>query len=144
MKKKINSKQKGDSGERDFINEFKLICNVELKRNRDQTAEGGHDLLIARRSSNIARFIDDRYAIEVKRRGKIKPNDMIRFWEQARKQADEAQRYPLLAYREDYRQWRMLVPIMWHFTQTIDGTADMSLLGACKWIEFEMRQLQDD
>ncbi len=144
MKKKINSRQKGSAGEREFMKEFKLISDVKLKRNFDQAAYGGHDIVVAERDSDLAIFIADRYAIEVKRRQRIKPNDMQRFWDQTVTQAKRVEKYPLLAYREDYKMWRMLYPLMWYNDKTIDGTADMSLLGAVKWIRFEMMQIQSD
>lgn len=137
--KRINSKQKGNNGEREFIAEFKLVCNVELKRNYDQTAFGGHDIIVAKRSSDMAKYIDDYYAIEVKRRKEIKLSMLESFWAQARKQALNIERLPILAYREDYKQWRMVLPILWEYAKTLDGTADMSLLGACKWLEHERK-----
>ena len=143
-KKKINFKLKGDVGEREFITEMKLVCDVEFKRNQDQAAYGGHDIVVAKRRTPLARFIDDRYAIEVKRRNKIKPSMLIDFWEQTRKQALKIERYPLLAYREDYRGWRMLIPIMWKEDKTIDGTGDFSLFGACRYLDFERKQYNYD
>ncbi len=138
--KKINSRTKGKSGELEFIKEFKIVSGVILKRNYDQAAKGGHDIVVEKRTSPIARFLDDRYAIEVKRGKHIKYNQLVKYWDQAVEQAKNVKRYPLLAYREDYKHWRMLYPLMWKEDKTIDGTADMSLLGAVKWMTFEMWQ----
>ena len=144
VNKKINSKQKGNSGEREFIQEFKLVSGIELKRNYDQTAFGGHDIIVAKLDSDLAKFIDDRYAIEIKRRKKITPADINVFWEQTVEQAKKIVRYPLLAFRQDYRPWRMLYPLMWYNDKTVDGTAEMSLIGCVNWIRYEMRQYENN
>lgn len=137
MKKKINSKQKGNSGEREFIKEFKIVSGVELKRNYEQTANGGHDVNVVRRCNLVAQVIDDQYAIEIKRHKKITPHEMEQHWEQASKQAKLLGKLPLLAFREDYRPWRMLVPLLWQNCETIDCTAEMSMLGFVKWVKWE-------
>ena len=139
-KKDINKRKKGGNGELEFIAEMKLVCNVEMKKNRDQAAEGGHDLVVAKRTTDLAKWIDDQYCFEVKRRSSIKPADLKNFWEQARKQAVALQKMPVLAYREDFRKWRVVFPLLWGYCNAYDGPAEMSLLGACKYMEHEMRR----
>lgn len=136
-KKKINSKQKGNRGERDFINQFKMISGVELKRNYEQTANGGHDAIVANRCSELAKVIDDLYAIEIKRYDELTPSEINAFWEQAAKQARKLYKLPVLAFRENYRPWRMLIPLLWEVDETIEGAAEMSVLGFVKWVKWE-------
>ena len=135
-KKKVNSKRKGDVGEREFIEEFKLVAGVELKRNYDQAALAGHDVVVAKLDNDLARFIDANYAIEIKRKKQIKPSDLITFWDQAVRQASKIDHLPILAYRQDYMNWRMLFPLLWEYDKSIDGTADMSVIGCVNFIEW--------
>lgn len=132
---KINSRNKGKSGELEFIKEFEIVFGVKLKRNYEQAASSGHDFIVDKLDSALAKYIDEYYAIEAKRRKKIKQSDLNKFWEQAVKQAKKAKKIPILVYREDYRMWRVLFPLLWNSDKTINGTADMSLIGLYKWLK---------
>ncbi len=99
---KINSRAKGAAGEREFIKELSLELGDELvaplKRNLEQTRAGGHDIVGL-----------EGFAIEVKRYKQVKEGDLVKFWEQAKEQAQRKDAEPVLAYREDMRSWRVVV-----------------------------------
>lgn len=99
---KINSRAKGKAGERELINELKVLLppelTSELTRNLDQTRDGGHDIL----------GLGD-WALEVKRYAEVLPADLERFWNQATEQARKDEKRPALAYRQDRRPWRVVI-----------------------------------
>jgi Holliday junction resolvase len=99
---KINSRAKGKAGERELINELKVLLppelTSELTRNLDQTRDGGHDILGL-----------DGWALEVKRYAEVLPADLERFWQQATEQARKYAARPALAFRQDRRPWRVVV-----------------------------------
>lgn len=99
---KINSRAKGAAGEREFIKELGLYLGDEavagLKRNLEQTRVGGHDIVGL-----------DGWAIEIKRYRAIKEGDIVKFWDQAVEQSERVGAKPVLAYREDFRSWRVRV-----------------------------------
>lgn len=99
---KINSRAKGKSAERELINLLKEMLpedlTSELTRNLDQTREGGYDILGLKG-----------WALEVKRYAKVEPGDKARFWTQACEQARKDGTRPALAYREDRRDWRVIL-----------------------------------
>lgn len=133
---KINSKAKGDAGEREFIKEFKLVFGVELKRNKDQDAYGGDDFTVANVDSDIAKYINQHYSIECKRRKKVLESDKKVFWEQALLQAKKISKiFPIVVYREDYGKWKAIYPLIGN---EFDETVELSLTGLYKWIKCEM------
>lgn len=105
---KINSRAKGAAGEREFcrvLTEHLGDALVEpLKRNLEQTRNGGHDILGL-----------EEFALEIKRYKRVKDGDIKKFWEQACEQAGRAGGYPALAYREDLQSWRVRIPmeVLW-------------------------------
>jgi hypothetical protein len=90
---KINSRAKGAQGEREFckaLGEYLGDALVEpLKRNLEQTRNGGHDILGL-----------EGWALEIKRYKVVKESDIKAFWEQAVEQAKRVGATPVLAYRE--------------------------------------------
>lgn len=119
---RINSRAKGAAGEREFIKELSLhLGDQVMKRNLEQTRVGGHDIVGL-----------DGWAIEVKRYKAIKEGDIANFWEQAVEQAQRIGAKPVLAYREDFRSWRVRVPI-WVLTGEevswtgVDWTAEVGI-----------------
>lgn len=123
---KINSRAKGAAAEREFCKELALHLGdtlVEpLKRNLEQTRGGGHDITGL-----------DGWAIEIKRYRVVKEGDLARFWEQAVEQANRVLARPVLAYREDFRSWRVRIPMptltgdAWHEKLGLDWTIEMSM-----------------
>lgn len=121
---KINSRAKGAAGEREFIKEISGYLGEEavapLKRNLEQTRAGGHDIVGL-----------DGWAIEIKRYAVVKEGDIARFWEQAVEQAIKVDRVPALAYREDFKSWRVRIPLKYLRPEMdwegVDWTAEVSL-----------------
>lgn len=107
---KINSRAKGASAERELIKELSQYLGDDLvaplKRNLEQTRVGGHDIVGL-----------DGWALEVKRYRQIRESDIARFWEQAVEQAERIGVNPVLAYREDFRSWRVVI----HLSVLQDG-----------------------
>lgn len=99
---RINSRTKGKTAERELINALKELLpasmTAELSRNLEQTRSGGHDVIGL-----------EGWAPEVKRYASVKPADLVRFWIQATEQAINAKAKPVLFYREDRRDWRVLL-----------------------------------
>jgi hypothetical protein len=116
---KINSRAKGKAGERELINELKVLLppelTSELTRNLDQTRDGGHDIL----------GLGD-WALEVKRYAEVLPADLERFWKQATEQARKDEKRPAVAYRQDRRPWRV-VTRGWGNSDEYEDTIEMSL-----------------
>lgn len=102
---KINSRAKGASAERELIAELRDYLGegltANMKRNLEQSRKGGHD---------IAGL--DGWAIEVKRYKSLSEAEIARIWErQAVDQAWKVDARPALAYRGDYKPWRVRVPM---------------------------------
>jgi len=102
---KINSRQKGSVAERQLISDLQEYLGEEIagrmKRNLEQSRKGGHD---------IAGLPG--WAIEVKRYKRLSDADLNRIWE--RQVVDQALRVkcrPVLAYRGDFKPWRVRLPI---------------------------------
>lgn len=130
MKKKINSRAKGKSGERELIGELKRVLpelSDALERNLEQTRDGGYDI------SGL-----NGWAPEVKRYAKILPADIDVFWKQACKQARSEHKRPALFMREDRREWRVRVRLIdvqdrWAADDDLMWTAEVTL-DAFAWI----------
>lgn len=121
----INSRAKGAAGEREFCRVLGDLLGdalVEpLKRNLEQTRNGGHDILGL-----------EGFALEIKRYKRVKDGDIKKFWEQACEQAERAGGYPALAYREDLQSWRVRIPMEvlkegMSSTWELDYTAELSV-----------------
>ena len=116
---KINSRAKGASAEREFCKELSEHLGdtlVEpLKRNLEQTRNGGHDILGL-----------EGLAIEIKRYRALSEADLTRIWkDQVLDQAQRVGGIPVLAYREDFRPWRIRLPMSTITGQTWDAGWDM-------------------
>lgn len=119
----INSRNKGASAERELIKLLKddLGEGYDLKRNLEQTREGGYDITGL-----------PKWALEVKRYADASPAIIRGWWEQAADQARAVRKIPVLAYRLDRRDWRIVIP-MYAVTKIIcttneyDWTVEMSL-----------------
>jgi hypothetical protein len=99
---KINSRAKGKSAERELIGVLKKLLpedmTRDLERNLEQTRGGGHDILGLKG-----------WAPEVKRYATVLPADMESFWVQATTQARNDRSRPALFFREDRREWRVVL-----------------------------------
>lgn len=99
---KINSRAKGKSAERELIGELKKLLpeamTQNLERNLEQTRGGGYDIVGL-----------DGWAPEVKRYAQVLPADLESFWTQATTQARNERLRPALFFREDRREWRVVM-----------------------------------
>ena len=99
---RINSRNKGRAAETELIGELKKLLpddmTRDLERNLEQTRGGGHDILGLKG-----------WAPEVKRYAAVLPADMESFWTQATTQARNDRSRPALFFREDRRDWRVVL-----------------------------------
>lgn len=84
-------RDKGARGERELAKELYDRLGIELKRNLEQSRNGGYDL------EGMPKF-----AIEVKRHEKL---EIAKWWAQATEQARLANRVPVLAWRQSRKPW---------------------------------------
>jgi hypothetical protein len=87
--KKINSRTKGNGGEREFKNKVFDIAGIEISRRLNQCRDGGHD------------FDLDDFAIEVKR---VKMYDGFQWWKKLLSECPDDM-IPAVAYRLDRKPW---------------------------------------
>lgn len=97
---RINSRIKGKTGEIELAAILNGELGCKLKRNLQQTREGGFDLV------DESGLLNE-FSIEVKR-GKKYLHD---WWLQTVVQAYDCKRIPILAYRLDRYEWRFEIPI---------------------------------
>lgn len=102
---KINSRAKGATAERELIGLLRDWLGDEIagkmKRNLEQSRKGGHDL------DGL-----DGWAIEVKRYKSLSDAALCRIWDgQVLDQARKVQSRPVLAYKGDFKPWRVRLPI---------------------------------
>lgn len=124
---------KGAAAERELARLIDEHLGVRLERNLSQSRSGGHDLTLAdpEDANPVARALAG-FAIECKRHSRATPGLLRQWWRQAVEQAQRASMTPVLAYREDRADWRLIVPLatlcptlgVW---DDIELTADVSL-----------------
>lgn len=90
-----SQRTKGASGERDVCNLIKEHLGVEVKRNLNQTREGGADIKMPP------------FSIEVKRRARIALYDWMT---QAYCGCDYDDEIPLVVCRGDHKEWLAVMP----------------------------------
>ena len=91
------SRSKGQRGEREVASILNERLGLESKRNLAQYQEGGFDLIGI-----------PNYAIEVKRCEKI---SVEKWWDQSKEQAEEVGLVPLLFYRKNNQEWKVVMDI---------------------------------
>jgi hypothetical protein len=131
------SRRKGACGEKEFARLVEDLLGVRLSRNLSQSRDGGHDMTHKAEAAGVpaARALA-RYAIEVKRRHQAAPSDLSAWWSQAVGQADRCGLWPALAYREDRREWRVVIPLSsinpeMTLNLGLEYAASLSLEGFC-------------
>jgi hypothetical protein len=92
----INSRTKGRTAETELAKILFDHLGIKLERNLNQTRAGGYDL------EGL-----EEWAIEVKRQETLQLNA---WWNQATNQAEQAERIPVLAYRQSRKPWRFVLP----------------------------------
>ena len=95
----INSRTKGKQGELEFRNIMIDLTGFDINRNLDQTRAGGHDL------DGLP------FAMEIKRYKEITRGEIVAFWRQAVEQSETAGLPPALAYRENAKKWKVVIPL---------------------------------
>ena len=91
------SRTKGAAGERELSKLLEQHLGIKFNRNLEQTRDGGHDL------NGLSAL-----SIECKRAAQP---SFAAWWDQTTRQALEAGRVPILAYRIDRRQWAFMVAL---------------------------------
>ncbi len=91
-----SQRTKGASGERDVCNLIKEHLGVEVKRNLNQTREGGADIKMPP------------FSIEVKRRARI--GNIYDWMVQSQKSCSDGEK-PIVICRADRRDWLVVMPI---------------------------------
>lgn len=94
----VNSRTKGASFEREVSQAIYLHLGIEVRRNLDQTRDGGHDLIGL-----------DPFAIECKRYRHITPAMKRQFWNQAVRQAADLNLIPVVVMRQDRGELRVMM-----------------------------------
>ena len=95
----VHSRDKGKKGETEFINQFGSLFPNPIKRNLDQTRDGGADVTGC-----------EPFVIEIKRVEKLQPNI---WWTQVTRAASGTplkDTIPIVAYRQSRQPWRFLLP----------------------------------
>ena len=85
-----SQRNKGANGERELAKLLYDRLGIELKRNLEQSRNGGYDL------------VGLPFAIEVKRHEELRINE---WWEQAVRQTEGLLKAPVLAWRQSRKPW---------------------------------------
>ncbi|MBF0283967.1 MAG: hypothetical protein HQL51_05860 [Magnetococcales bacterium] len=115
-------RNKGRAGEQELARLLREHLGVEVRRNLQQSREGGADL------AGLPGV-----ALEVKRAA---APSLSAWWEQTRRQAHEGGGVPVLAFRLDRRPWRFILPlealgIVGGQGPGLEATAELSLEAFC-------------
>ena len=127
---------KGASGERELAAAIHEELGVRLVRNLTQARNGGFDLAPADGETGPVAACLRGLALEVKRYNSISQGLVKTWWAQATRQAQQAQKTPVLAYRADRGEWRVRVPLSLIQPGLDHGggpewSAELSLAGFC-------------
>lgn len=130
-----DSRNKGASAERELAALIHERLGVRLKRNLEQSRNGGHDLIAPDIAAPAAATLES-FAIECKRYRATSAALVAKWWLQATQQAQKAGKVPVLAYRADWQPWRVVVPLAavnctFQEWEGIEWTAELSLDGFC-------------
>lgn len=91
----VMQRRKGQAAEREVLRLLGDELGTELRRNLQQTREGGADCLMVKG-----------YAIEIKRQERL---SRPAWWRQAVEQAERAGAEPMLLYRRSREPWSALI-----------------------------------
>ena len=132
MSQKINSRSKGAANERWVVNAMNDYLNLhiphlgfQMKRNLDQTRDGGYDILGL-----------DEFAIEAKHYAKG-CHYKSEWWEQVCRAAGNDQ-IPILVYKYNHKPQRVCVPLDWFFSAQFPISKDDFRQHTCviSWEDF--------
>lgn len=106
----VNGRNKGAAAERAFAKRM-AQSGVKLERNLTQSRNGGYDLVVKPDAVGPVADAFRGLAIECKSYSKASPGLIRKWWEQAKRQAVEDGKKPVLAYKSNYQDWRVVVPV---------------------------------
>lgn len=97
------SRNKGANGEREFIRHVAALTNgrVKLRRNLTQCRDSGDD--------TDASTAAGEFSIEIKRWKQISDTQLRHWWSQCYRNANDAEKIPVLAFRADHRSWQVMM-----------------------------------
>lgn len=123
------SKRKGESGERELANLLQGWLGLEVYRALGQAREGGADILCV-----------PGLCIEVKRQEQLNLN---KWWEQVNEAATDND-IPVLAYRQNRKQWRFCLPYyLLHDIGEWDTFVELREREFCYWITQHYEDCKD-
>lgn len=132
----INSRRKGSVGEIELCRLLEDTLGYECERNLEQPRTTGVDIL------SIPML-----AIEVKRRKGDSRGEHAKWWAKLYDDCPEG-RIPVLAYRENQREWRFICPVDsgggWPEGRDINHTIEMRLLPFLDWAELAIEGGQNE
>lgn len=108
----MNSRNKGNSGEREAARLLKSLFEINFERNLQQTRGGGFDLILSEKQECSEKTVGffSTLAIEVKRSKRITHSLVNAYWEQAVAQSGDSL-IPIVMMREDRAVWNFIVPM---------------------------------
>ena len=121
-----HSRNKGATGEREFIQLVQQLTGgqIKLRRNLDQCRSGGDDCLG-----------HDRFSIEVKRWKRFTDKDVTQCWHQTSDNAAQQDKLPVLAWRPDFQCWRIMMhPQVYFPLEDVRGCLSMDIELFCYFL----------
>ena len=94
---------KGKNGEREFCRKVAALTDgrVKLRRNLTQCRDSGDD--------TDASTAAGEFSIEIKRWKQISDTQLRHWWSQCYRNANDAEKIPVLAFRADHRSWQIMM-----------------------------------
>jgi len=114
------ARMKGQDGEREVIKLIQPFVQDQLKRNLNQTREGGYDVVGI-----------EWMALEVKRQETL---DVENWWKQTLKQAGDL-KVPVLVYRQNRKAWQV---VMWGGVGGYGCRVTISMWDFIAWLKLEL------
>lgn len=104
---------KGQVGEREIRNLIESYTGIRLKRNQNQSSDGGYDLivdlsLLTSKEDKVRALTIDEWSIEVKNTEK---GYQPAYWVQTLDQAERYERKPVLFYKVARKGWNCVVKL---------------------------------
>ena len=94
---------KGKNGEREFCRKVASLTEgrVQLRRNLAQCRDSGDD--------TDASTAAGEFSIEIKRWNQINGTQLRHWWSQCYRNANDAEKIPVLAFRADHQSWQVMM-----------------------------------
>lgn len=117
----VNSRDKGRRGEQEVAREIEQLLGFKPLRNHNQVAIGGHDLIGV-----------PGWAVEVKLYKNIVKTDREAFWNQAVRQARQADMQPCVWFRQDRQPWAVMIADRWALENKVFDISDHNIVSVVK------------